>query len=233
MKMLSSQFVSSFSCPTPVPECPSESFLPDPSPDHDHDIQEFWWDDHVCQFPAQFYTLLSPTDYQELFLDDDDDYAFATDDYTFAMDEYAFATDGYAKDESAMLQYRISEQYQNTEQHIYKKKNDGGNILNLKETHMKLLVAARVIVKKCYTIRPYTQSAVLKNVLSDHQHVTEGSYSNIPAIASCNIDFPNPEKLSLMSTNKEMKEKRLTHNSSNPSCGLARRKRGLRGKEEG
>jgi len=100
MKMLSSQFVSSFSCPTPVPECPSESFLPDPSPDHDHDIQEFWWDDYVCQFPAQFYTLLSPTDYHELFSDEEefytmDEIGYATDEIADPTDEFTDPTDEF------------------------------------------------------------------------------------------------------------------------------------------
>jgi len=55
------------------------------------------------------------------------------------------------------------------EQYIYKKKNDGGNIINLKKTHEKLLLAARAIaavenpqdVYVCAS-RPYTQRAVLK-----------------------------------------------------------------------
>ena len=49
------------------------SILPDPDHDHsdDDDIQQYWWDDHVTTFPALFYTLLSPTDYNELFGDED------------------------------------------------------------------------------------------------------------------------------------------------------------------
>merc|ERR1719328_923763 len=55
------------------------------------------------------------------------------------------------------------------EQYIYKKKNDGGNIINLKKTHEKLLLAARAIAavenpQDVYVCarRPYTQRAVLK-----------------------------------------------------------------------
>ena len=62
------------------------SSLSMPDPDHDHcnhnndennddnddDIQQYWWDDYVTTFPAKFYTLLSPTDYSELFGDDED-----------------------------------------------------------------------------------------------------------------------------------------------------------------
>ena len=45
----------------------------EPSPDHDHDdIQEFWWDDHVTEFPAAYYALITPAEYEELFIDDDD-----------------------------------------------------------------------------------------------------------------------------------------------------------------
>ena len=44
-----------------------------PEPSLDHDDTNFWWDDLVCEFPAQFYTLLSPTDYDELFSDHEED----------------------------------------------------------------------------------------------------------------------------------------------------------------
>ena len=49
--MSASQFKSNLS--SPVPECPSVSFLPDQDLDHDYvydddDGIHFWWDDHVC-----------------------------------------------------------------------------------------------------------------------------------------------------------------------------------------
>ena len=58
--------------------CQFQSIQPDPDDDLcDHndddndDIQQYWWDDHVTTFPAPFYTLLLPTDYNELFGDED------------------------------------------------------------------------------------------------------------------------------------------------------------------
>ena len=47
----------------------SQSVLPDPD-DDDHNDDQFWWDSHVCQFPTEYYSLLSPSDYHELFNDD-------------------------------------------------------------------------------------------------------------------------------------------------------------------
>ena len=55
------------------------------------------------------------------------------------------------------------------EQYVFKKKNDGINIINLKKTWEKILLAARTIaavenpadVFACAS-RPYTQRAVLK-----------------------------------------------------------------------
>ena len=82
------------------------SSLSIPDPDHDHcdhnndaqcdddddDIQQYWWDDHVTQFPAQFYTLLSPTDYDELFCDKEDMYEFAIEEMHDTATEYNDAT---------------------------------------------------------------------------------------------------------------------------------------------
>ena len=70
------------------------SILPDPDHDHsdDDDIQQYWWDDHVTQFPAQFYTLLSPTDYDELFCDKEDMYEFAIEEMHDTATEYNDAT---------------------------------------------------------------------------------------------------------------------------------------------
>merc|ERR1712012_1507343 len=55
------------------------------------------------------------------------------------------------------------------EQYIFKKKTDGGNIINLKETWEKLVLAARAIAavenpRDVYVVasRPYAQRAVLK-----------------------------------------------------------------------
>ena len=60
--------------------CQSQLFLPDPDHDHcdhnddenDDDIQQYWWIDYMTTFPAQFYTLLSPTNYSELFGEDEE-----------------------------------------------------------------------------------------------------------------------------------------------------------------
>ena len=70
--MIASKFVSNVSCQVPFPV--SKSFLPDP--DHNNEdeyIQQFWCDDYVGQFMSEFYSLLSPEEYQELFFGDDDD----------------------------------------------------------------------------------------------------------------------------------------------------------------
>ena len=54
-----------------------QSFLSDSDHDHsddtDNDIQQFWWDDLVTEFPANYYTLLTPEEYNELFNDDEND----------------------------------------------------------------------------------------------------------------------------------------------------------------
>merc|ERR1719362_823114 len=105
------------------------------------------------------------------------------------------------------------------EQYIFKKKNDGINIINLKKTWEKILLAARAIaavenpadVFVCAS-RPYTQRAVLKFAryvncspvagrftpgaftnqiqAAFRQPITEGSYATVPVIAFCNIDSP-------------------------------------------
>ena len=78
----------------------------EPSPDHDHDdIQEFWWDDHVTEFPAAYYALITPAEYEELFIDvleipkkfaatcTTANYTFTTDEEADTMDEEDNATD--------------------------------------------------------------------------------------------------------------------------------------------
>ena len=57
-----------------VSQC--QSVLPYPNDDHndDDDIEEddnFWWDDYVTEFPTMFYSLLTPSDHDFLFNDDD------------------------------------------------------------------------------------------------------------------------------------------------------------------
>ena len=89
--MIASQFVSNVSCQVPVPV--SKSFLPDHD-NEDNDIQQFWWDDYVGQFPSEFYSLLSPEEYEELFFGDDYDYA--TVEYAYSTDTYDYSTDKYA-----------------------------------------------------------------------------------------------------------------------------------------
>ena len=91
--MFASQFVSNVSCQVPVPV--SKSFLPDHD-NEDNDIQQFWWDDYVGQFPSEFYSLLSPEEYEELFFGDDNDYDYATVECTYSTDTYDYSTDEYA-----------------------------------------------------------------------------------------------------------------------------------------
>ena len=80
-----------------------------------------------------------------------------------------FQEDDVTKMLAATTHIGSSNSEKTMEQYIYKKKNDGGNIINLKKTHEKLLLAARAIaavenpldVYVCAS-RPYTQRAVLK-----------------------------------------------------------------------
>ena len=55
-------------------DCQSQSVLPHPDHDHsdDTDIQQYWRDDHVTQFPAHYYAFLLPSDLDELFGDEED-----------------------------------------------------------------------------------------------------------------------------------------------------------------
>ena len=84
------------------------------------------------------------------------------------------------------------------EQYVFKKKNDGINIINLKKTWEKILLAARAIaavenpadVFACAS-RPYTQRAVLKFARSDQQ--TGGPVSD-------HCDDPNNRKCRLNET---------------------------------
>ena len=53
-----------------------QSFLqPDQIQDHNDDIIDdvelFWWDDYATQFPSDYYLLLWPSDYNDLFGDED------------------------------------------------------------------------------------------------------------------------------------------------------------------
>merc|ERR1719264_2523474 len=89
-------------------------------------------------------------------------------------------------------------------QYIYKRRQDGVNIINMHKTWEKLLLAARAIAAvenpaDVYVIssRQYGQRAVLKTARyigatprAGHQPITEGSYANIPVIAFANIDSP-------------------------------------------
>ena len=50
----------------------SVTAVPATTPDHNND-SDMWWDSYVTQFPCQYYTLLSPSDYEELFGDDDEE----------------------------------------------------------------------------------------------------------------------------------------------------------------
>merc|ERR1719445_2263741 len=92
------------------------------------------------------------------------------------------------------------------EQYIFKKKTDGVNIINLKKTWEKLVLAARAIAavenpQDVYVVasRPYAQRAafreprllLISDPRSDHQPVTEASYANIPIVAFCNVDSPS------------------------------------------
>merc|ERR1712098_1041809 len=71
------------------------------------------------------------------------------------------------------------------EQYIFKKKTDGINIINLKKTWEKMVLAARAIAA---VENPADVFVVASR--SDHQPVTEASYANIPIVAFCNVDSP-------------------------------------------
>ena len=68
---------SSLASLVPVSQCPS--FLPDFDQDHSDDFDDdnediqFWWDDYVTEFPAAYYTLTTPEDFNNLFSDDEED----------------------------------------------------------------------------------------------------------------------------------------------------------------
>ena len=212
-------------------ECPSKSFLPDP--DHDDDESEddqMWWDDHVTIFPTNYYILLSPADYEELFGDD-------------ANEEISeeFIDVQEISEEFIDVQ-EMSEEFINVQEMT-------DEFIDVKEIPKELAatytmydVTWRSHAVYTATHRSYAMYVATDHAIRsyDHQHVTEESYANIPVIAFCNIAFPSlekrlnsfqvPEKLSRM-FNKKMEKRRLTHNSTS-SCGLVKKQR-LQGKKKG
>ena len=194
---------------------PSSSFQPDPDHDNDDDIQ-FWWDEHVSEFPAQFYSLLSPTDYQELFFDDDD-YDYATDEYASDTDEYAYTmeqrdtmiTTATCVKDVAKRKFTVIQKFSTV------------RMLNAYRKYR----GPRISAATDHTTRIY-----------DHQHITEESYANTPVIAFYNIDSPSLENLLMTSPSKERtlmtfltmesKRKEKKRPSPNLSCELFREFRG-------
>merc|ERR1719430_1999535 len=85
------------------------------------------------------------------------------------------------------------------EQYIFKKKTDGVNIINLKKTWEKLVLAARSIAGR-FTPGAFTNQAqaafreprllLISDPRADQQPVCEASYANIPIMALCNVDSP-------------------------------------------
>ena len=62
----SSLSMLSMSDPVPVTAVPTRD------PDH-NDVSDYWWDNYVTQFPSEYYSLLSPLDYNDLFGDEDEE----------------------------------------------------------------------------------------------------------------------------------------------------------------
>ena len=229
--MSSSQFESSMSCP----ECPSVPFLPDPDhaidcdDDDSKEEDEMWWDDHVTKFPTNYYVLLSPTDYEEIFGDD-------------AQEISEKFIDDQEMSEEFIDSQEMSEEFIDA-QEIIKEFIDVKEIpKELAATYTMYDVTWRSHAVYTATHRSYAMYVATDHAIRsyDHQHVTEESYANIPVIAFCNIAFPSlekrlnsfqvPEKLSRM-FNKKMEKRRLTHNSTS-SCGLVKKQR-LQGKKKG
>ena len=86
-----SPILSSFSSQ----QCQSQSTLPDLDHDlcndTDDDDEQLWWDDYVSVFPAQYYTLLTPEDYDVLFNEDSLDPILNDDEEEFSFPSYTTA----------------------------------------------------------------------------------------------------------------------------------------------
>ena len=242
--------------------CQFQSILPDPDHDHcdhnddaqcdddDDDIQQYWWDDHVTTFPAQFYNLLSPTDYNELFGDEDIDEVVdhATELTDSMIQENSTATDydianmSYAATDHASLtntdtDHAIMYEDATTDHAIMYE--DAATYKDAATYHLSQLLMA---VNKSNMGKLVNQSADWcsdKNIssgyicveinLSQPINLIHGTKLQLPSIY--NIRKLTMEKLQKMSTNreKERKEKRPTPNC-NSSCRLSRRCRGLKEK---
>ena len=206
------QFKSSLSDSSEMSRCQflSTSSL-ELSPDHDHcddyddDIQEFWWDEQVCQFPAQFYTLLSPTDYEELFGNDDEEQCETEEQY----DNDAVYDHATVYDHAHATMY---DHHTNMTRSAAMFQARSAAMFHAKSVRMFHANSARMF---------HANSARMSKFAKfDHQPVTKTSLLKLL------MTSPRPTYTSKKEKEK-MEKKRPTPNHS---CELARRERGLREK---
>ena len=198
----------------------------------------------MTTFPAQFYNLLSPTDYNELFGDEDIDEV---------VDHATELTDSMMQENSTATEYDIATMSYTATDHASLTNTDTDPAIMCEDAATdhaimyedaatynlpQLLMAVnkskmRKLVNQsvdwCSDKNIYSGYICMEINLSQPINLIHGTKLQLPF--NYNISKLTMEKLQKMSTNreKERKEKRPTPNC-NSSCQLSRRCRGLREK---
>ena len=185
-------------------------------PDLDHDLcndtddddEQLWWDDYVSVFPAQYYTLLTPEDYDVLFNEDSLDPILNDDEEEFSFPSYTTAeasqptTDASLTLLSKPINCPMDDEQFNTLQDI----EDQTPINLIRGTRLPFI----------YTTRKFATCL--------NYHAIRRTYAYDHAIRrTCAYNHATYH----WKLKEDLRKKRLTPNYS---CALAKRQRGLREK---
>ena len=197
-----------------------QSLLSDPDHDlcndNDDDIQQLWWDDHVSQFPAQYYSLLSPTDYEELFDDDYDELFYDEDDAGVQEIALADCPSSQLKadddpSQSSMQNFVLKQPAAAARKDAATWKYDAA---------ASTIYHARRMCANYYYYHNHNHAPwMIDYAATDHAYTATNS--------RCYSAMDHAYTTFKKESEEDVKEKRLTPNSS---CGIVRRQRGLRGK---
>ena len=210
-----------------------------PEPSLDHDDTNFWWDDLVCEFPAQFYTLLSPTDYDELFSDHEED------EFIMEVSQEYINNTKLSHGQEYIKNAELSQEYSDVDK-MPKEFTPANYVMDVAKPKYYARNYFTMIKKPNWRLLQYRPTAAaaqtesmkhvagsIKIELAQYREVAAFTQFGFVAVLDADVqqllnkDVRLPE---LLKQSKQQRDKRkVTHNFNfNSSC--ARRKKGLREK---
>ena len=213
--------------------------VPTTIPDHNEDT-EFWWDSYVTQFPSNYYSLLSPTDYFELFGDDEEE----AEDMIYKDEE---AEDMIYKDEEAdelLIKYEEAEELINKDmeaEELINKDKEAEELINKDEEVTTDDAAKQYDATTEDNATTQYDAATGNDVAAEHDttHYDAATGNDVAAehdtakyhhhLATTEYNHDQATDSNSVLWQREVKE-RLTTPNSYYSCGLAKKKR-LQGKK--